>query len=93
MAPARQSPFPTSLGGPLGVPPPRAMPNQSKKLLETSAKHFKNIIRYISIRKEECRQSLTSVVPDMEGGFQDNGGRWGEINCPQLEMTALIPDI
>ncbi|KAJ3273009.1 Vacuolar protein sorting-associated protein 35 [Terramyces sp. JEL0728] len=85
--PVRSSPFPSSLGGPLGAPP-RPTRNNSKRLLESTAVHFANILKHITTQKEEHRRSITSAMPDGESGFMAKEGRWGDIIVPYFEFPA-----
>ncbi len=77
-----------SLGGPLSAPP-RKSQTCDKALLATSAMHFSNILKYLTIQKEEGRRSLTSIVPDMDSGFQSSGGRWGDISIPSFDILSV----
>lgn len=77
-----------SLGGPLGAVKPSK--NNSKALLDTSIKHFENIFRYIRVQQKSGRASLTSVVPDMDSGFQASGGRWGDLQLPHFDFSSQI---
>jgi vacuolar protein sorting-associated protein 35 len=87
MNPARQSSFPKSLGGPMGVLPPRALPNNSKKLLKQSCLHFTNILRYIQVMQEESIPSVPDdTMPNFDHGFQSKGGRWIEIDVPSFQI-------
>jgi hypothetical protein len=80
--PVKNVTFQGSLGGPLGAPP-RPTQNYSKKVADAATAHFINILRYISLQKEQGRRSLTSMVSDLESGFQDGSeGRWGSILIP-----------
>lgn len=85
--PVRTSPQEVSLGGPLSAPPNRRQ-NHNQKISATTAIHFSNILKYILVQKEEGRKSVTSAFPGLEGGFQENGGRWGEIIIPDF---ATLP--
>lgn len=71
----------SSLGGPLGAPPPNT-PNASVQLFEATQRHFANIVEFINEMKSEARDSLSSGVVGIEGGFQrDYEGVWGDIVC------------
>ena len=79
-----------SLGGPLGSG--GAVNIDSTKcrvLLKASVKHLENIFRYIQLQQKSGRASLTSVVPDMEAGFQSLGGRWGDLTFPSTFALDL----
>ncbi|KAJ3000722.1 Vacuolar protein sorting-associated protein 35 [Globomyces sp. JEL0801] len=84
------SAYPISLGGPLGAPPKRSSNNNAKKLSESTVNHFINILQYISLKKEEDRQSYTSPVVGMELGFQemDKIGRWGDVIVPDFDRPS-----
>ncbi|KAJ3262044.1 Vacuolar protein sorting-associated protein 35 [Boothiomyces macroporosus] len=85
--PVRSSPFPSSLGGPLGAPPPPSR-NTSKKLLDAAAVHFSNILQHITTQKEEHRRSITSAMPEGDSGFMAKEGRWGDLVVPYFELPA-----
>ena len=78
-----------SLGGPLGVAS-KPTKNQSKILLDNSIKHLENIFIYIRQQQLVGRASLTSIVPDMDSGFQASGGRWGDIVLPDFDSAQFL---
>jgi hypothetical protein len=71
----------------MSVPPPRAMPNHSKKVLENASIHFGNILTFIN----QMKQQETSIS-EFNTGFQEQGGRWSEINVPHFDIPRIDTD-
>jgi hypothetical protein len=87
MNPVRPSSFPKPMGGPMSVPPPRALPNNSRKLFQQTSYHFANILRYIHTMQEESQPD--GNAPVFEDGFQSKGGRWIELDVPHYDPSSV----